>query len=609
MDRKQQDRFQVDLRGLIDLLSRHLYSGPAVFVRELLQNGVDAVFARQQIEPGYSGTIQIELIESKDRAATLLFQDDGIGLTEDEIHGFLATIGQSSKRAGMVDRPEGFLGQFGIGLLSCFMVTDEIVVITRSARQGDHGPLEWRGSADGTYCIRAFKQSIRPGTQVFLRAKHEAGDIFQPAQILALARHYGEFLGPHIVLTAAGRTEHVNAAPPWDGITSDSHSRQRLLEYGARVFDRSFLDVIKLRSSAGQIDGIAYVLAEPVHAGANQLHRVYLKNMLLSAKAHDVLPDWAFFVQCIVNAKDLRPTASRESLYEDGALQEARCELGQCLRRYLIDLARREPQRFQHLISVHHLSLKALALDDDECLELFSDWFPFETSLGTMPFGEFRRQQPIVRYVPSRDQFQQIAQVAVSEELPVINAGYVYDVEILERIGALRSDVQVEAMEAEQLSERFEELTLDEREDTVAFERLADATLQRYKCAVNLTKFRPVEMPALYVTNKNADFLRSAETAQEVTDDLWTGVLGRLTEDVGSIYARLHLNYHNPLVRRISGLADRQAQRRCVEMLYVQSLLLGHFPLKQDEMKLINQGLLGLIDWALDGRGDGDHGG
>ena len=163
--------------------------GRLAFVRELLQNGVDAIFARQQIEPGYSGTIQIELIESRDGPATLLFQDDGIGLTEDEIHGFLATIGQSSKRAGIVDRPEGFLGQFGIGLLSCFMVTDEIVVITRSARPGKQEPLEWRGNANGTDSVRAFKQSIRPGTQVFLRAKPEAGNFFQPAKILG--RPYG----------------------------------------------------------------------------------------------------------------------------------------------------------------------------------------------------------------------------------------------------------------------------------------------------------------------------------------------------------------------------------------------------------------------------------
>ncbi|EMG21175.1 hypothetical protein LEP1GSC150_2330, partial [Leptospira interrogans serovar Copenhageni str. LT2050] len=39
-------KFQVNLRGIINLLSEHLYSGPQVFVRELLQNGVDAIQAR-----------------------------------------------------------------------------------------------------------------------------------------------------------------------------------------------------------------------------------------------------------------------------------------------------------------------------------------------------------------------------------------------------------------------------------------------------------------------------------------------------------------------------------------------------------------------------------
>ena len=45
--------FQVDLRGMVDLLSRHLYSGPRVYVRELLQNALDAVAARRAIDPFY----------------------------------------------------------------------------------------------------------------------------------------------------------------------------------------------------------------------------------------------------------------------------------------------------------------------------------------------------------------------------------------------------------------------------------------------------------------------------------------------------------------------------------------------------------------------------
>src|SRR5262245_50703925 len=118
-------KFQINLRGIIDLLSNHLYSGPEVFLRELLQNGGDALRARANVEPGHRGEIGIEVVSGRDgRPPTLAFSDTGIGLTEEEIHRFLATIGQTSKSAEFWDRPSDFIGQFGIGLLSCFVVSD-----------------------------------------------------------------------------------------------------------------------------------------------------------------------------------------------------------------------------------------------------------------------------------------------------------------------------------------------------------------------------------------------------------------------------------------------------------------------------------------------------
>src|SRR5947199_8538278 len=88
-------KFQINLRGIIDLLSKHLYSGPEVFVRELLQNGVDAIRARQKLTPEFAGSLTLELHTPKGKPATLVATDDGIGLSEDEVHKFLATIGES----------------------------------------------------------------------------------------------------------------------------------------------------------------------------------------------------------------------------------------------------------------------------------------------------------------------------------------------------------------------------------------------------------------------------------------------------------------------------------------------------------------------------------
>jgi molecular chaperone HtpG len=164
-------RFQVNLGGIIDHLSTHTYSSPQVFVRELLQNGVDAITARNILEPVHRGAVEIELLRPRvGDGPALVFRDNGIGLTEEEIHLFLATIGQTSKRPELLLQPTSFIGQFGVGLLSCFMVSDEVCVVTRSAKEGGR-TMEWRGRADGTYSLAVSGRETEPGTEVRLRCR------------------------------------------------------------------------------------------------------------------------------------------------------------------------------------------------------------------------------------------------------------------------------------------------------------------------------------------------------------------------------------------------------------------------------------------------------
>ena len=125
----REERFRVDLGGIVELLSRNLYSGKDVYVRELLQNGMDAVTAAESAT-GSSVRGRIRFVVD---GTTLRITDNGIGLGEAEAKSLLATIGESSKRDQFGLGRSDYLGQFGIGLLSCFMVTDEIVVYSRSA--------------------------------------------------------------------------------------------------------------------------------------------------------------------------------------------------------------------------------------------------------------------------------------------------------------------------------------------------------------------------------------------------------------------------------------------------------------------------------------------
>ena len=132
--------FQVNLEGIIDILANHLYSEEKVFIRELLQNATDAITARKKINPNFEGKIRVDVIDGDGTTpAQIVFEDNGIGLTKEEVHQFLSSIGSSIKRKTnkLAQNRADFIGQFGIGLLSCFMVTDEIVMVTRSVKSDE----------------------------------------------------------------------------------------------------------------------------------------------------------------------------------------------------------------------------------------------------------------------------------------------------------------------------------------------------------------------------------------------------------------------------------------------------------------------------------------
>lgn len=196
--------FQVNLKCIVDLLSNHLYSGPQVYVRELLQNAVDAIQARRAVQNNFQGSVEIEIAGAKDgKPPTLIVSDDGVGLTEDETHQFLAAIGESSKRGPMARRPDDFIGQFGLGVLSCFLVSDEIVVVARSI-QPDARPVVWRGRPNGTYSVRMLEQEIEPGTRVYVRCKPGSEKLFDPKKVQQLVEKFGRMLPIPIRLSAGG---------------------------------------------------------------------------------------------------------------------------------------------------------------------------------------------------------------------------------------------------------------------------------------------------------------------------------------------------------------------------------------------------------------------
>lgn len=592
--------FQVNLEGLLDVLSNHLYSSEKVYIRELLQNACDAVKAREILGDDFAPAITVQLYEADSHSrAQLVVEDNGIGLSEDEVVQFLSSIGSSTKREHISSQRETFIGQFGVGLLSCFMVSDAITLITKSANSDF--AIEWVGKTDGTYNMNKLEGEYKTGTKVFLSCKDGKEKFFERKFIEKHIAAYGELLSYPISFGEEDRFKRMNnGIAVWEKeYLSDQEKRESILEYGIKTFEMEFYDFIELKSKNGDVGGIAYILPYVVKPSVKTSHKVFLKRMLISDQIADILPDWAFFVKCIINTDKLKPTASRERLYHNDDFDITKEELGLCIKNHLVYLSKFSPERLMHILNIHNNSIKSLAIQDDDFFKMIINWISFPSTIGNITLEEYSKTSRTIKHIPDVDQFRQIAPVAISRNILILNSGYVYDAYLLGKLNTVDIGLNVEEIDANSFIEIFEDLTIDEREEVVGFTHKADSIMLAFKCRVEVKKFSPENLPALFYMSSDANFSREIEKSKEEANDLWGDILGGFQEENEAAYSQLCLNYSNPLVKKIISIVDNKLLESLIQILYVNSMLMGHYPLSSVEMKILNTKLLNIVELGL----------
>lgn len=133
-------QFEFDRQRMFEILGDDIYQGdPYVFLREFLQNSIDAirvrreVLKRNRIEPGEIGVIHVNVEHLDNGDAIITWTDDGVGMDEYIVRNYFSVAGKSYYRSSDFER-EGLnidpISRFGIGFLSCFMVAERVEVRT-----------------------------------------------------------------------------------------------------------------------------------------------------------------------------------------------------------------------------------------------------------------------------------------------------------------------------------------------------------------------------------------------------------------------------------------------------------------------------------------------
>jgi len=167
-------KFVVDTSAALELFTGNiLYNDKRVFLRELVQNAVDACNLRKLFDPDVSPSVAISFNDSEN---SIIIRDNGIGMDEQWLKKYFMNIGISFYRSdefsdaiSSSDLRFSFISTFGIGFLSTFMVADQIRIRTR--KPSEKGLKITIADFRDYFDIRPLEEDFPVGTEVILTLK------------------------------------------------------------------------------------------------------------------------------------------------------------------------------------------------------------------------------------------------------------------------------------------------------------------------------------------------------------------------------------------------------------------------------------------------------
>src|ERR1051325_9442404 len=211
--------FQAEVAQLLHLMAHSLYSNKEIFLRELVSNASDAIdrlrFERVSEpdsaaakEPDESPWIRVGF--NKD-AGTITINDNGIGMSRDEVIGNIGTIAKSGTAdflkhlTGDQRSDAQLIGQFGVGFYSAFVVAEKVTLTTRRAGLTAGDAVRWESDGQGAYTL---EKAERPehGTTIVLHLREGEEELLNDYRLRAILRKYSDHISVPLLMggTAAG---------------------------------------------------------------------------------------------------------------------------------------------------------------------------------------------------------------------------------------------------------------------------------------------------------------------------------------------------------------------------------------------------------------------
>jgi molecular chaperone HtpG len=355
----EQFTFQAEIQQLLHILSHSLYQNREIALRELVSNASDALNKLRHIqlteaEHRDDAPLEITLRPDKD-AKTLTIQDNGVGLTHDELVQNLGTIAHSGSKEFLSQLADGakgdlsLIGQFGVGFYSSFMLADKVEVLTRSYKES----TGWRWESDGTgkFRIEPAAGDVPRGAQIVLHLKEDMAEFLDAWRLKDVIRRYSTFVPQAVKIDG----EQVNEQRPiWVEPKSQVTPEQYAGFYqwlSHRSTEQPLWHLHLSADSPLQFQAILYCPEtnyELLGFGRME-HGLHLcaKRILVQSDNNDLLPEYLHFLYGIVDSADLPLNVSRETLQDHQLIPKLRKVLTKKVLDHLANLATEDADKYR----------------------------------------------------------------------------------------------------------------------------------------------------------------------------------------------------------------------------------------------------------------------
>ena len=368
--------FQTEVKQLLHLMIHSLYSNKEIFLRELISNAADAAdklrFEALNNPDLFENDAELKItITAQPEVKTITIEDNGIGMSEEEVIEHLGTIAKSGTRAffeqltGDDQKDAQLIGQFGVGFYSSFIVADNVTVESRRAGLPSEQGVRWQSMGDGEFSVEPITKTTR-GTKIILHLKEDEQEFLSDWALRRIVITYSDHISIPI---------HMKKAPEYDDEGNVQPSEElEIVNQAQALWQRNKSDITEeqyqefykhiahdfgeaLAWTHARVEGkqdYTELLYIPKRAPFDLYERerkngvkLYVKRVFIMEDTQKLMPQYLRFIRGVIDSSDLPLNVSREILQGNKDLDTIRAGCVKKVLGLIEDLAKNKPEDFK----------------------------------------------------------------------------------------------------------------------------------------------------------------------------------------------------------------------------------------------------------------------